>query len=743
MDYQVFSKNHYCHLQCTVYWRKQKLTKTLCLLFLQHLQTTKNKDVSYCILRYCQNKTIPQEVFQQFHGTRRKVEGEQEEEEGGQLRSTIQLNCYYQIILITTIKKVGSDVVGVVLMSTGMKFDEFVSQLDTTINKSIESSKQILQHKLHSLHAQTSQIVAKADKGDNEIQYQGGNNKITQDLIINNQQCNQQQQQQYYDNVNKQSEIMQVGNEQFETQSKRKQQQQKQQQYQQLDQDEIIDKKQKQLQKQKKNNKKNCNYNNFEQQSQPQQQIDLIDTGYETSENGHADTNSSSPTILQNTNGINFIISSKNEKGVEEGDEDCVVNFSTASSSSTSNSQNHLDTTDASEINLAVPTPSKIGNQGRYQQPQNTQQIQHFQNMNYRGLQTNGYSRVEQQQPVQNLPHTANTPMDKVIQDGEPQLCDNRMQIESQDSISDVERFLIQIMPSIEIDRSSQDSISNIRLADLWKFYEQPSYYGREIFSLGGSRGPSQAYYVPFLSAIQLFVPSDNENNEKAQYQCDSPPIGFSSNMNMLFEFFETDLPHQRPAMFQQLQRISLGLHKRHTNGTKSKLIPFPQIMDFRIGDLHPSSWFAVAWYPIYRVPDAPLSARFLTYHCLYQAIGAIKHYEDCSLSETQTLTNFPMILLAPHGFKSSNIIDEKWFATSESLKEGTSSSKRNEQQSFGESSNRNTIRQKDQVREYFDNLESVAYKFANGEGIKVRGKNGFENVRQGHKDFDFFSIRG
>ena len=33
-----------------------------------------------------------------------------------------------------------------------------------------------------------------------------------------------------------------------------------------------------------------------------------------------------------------------------------------------------------------------------------------------------------------------------------------------------------------------------------------------------------------------------------------------------------------------------------------------------------PCAWvcrFAVAWYPVYRIPDAPLTARFLTFHSL------------------------------------------------------------------------------------------------------------------------------
>ena len=33
------------------------------------------------------------------------------------------------------------------------------------------------------------------------------------------------------------------------------------------------------------------------------------------------------------------------------------------------------------------------------------------------------------------------------------------------------------------------------------------------------------------------------------------------------------------------------------------------------LSELHPASWFAVAWYPVYRIPDAPLCARFLTFH--------------------------------------------------------------------------------------------------------------------------------
>jgi hypothetical protein len=41
--------------------------------------------------------------------------------------------------------------------------------------------------------------------------------------------------------------------------------------------------------------------------------------------------------------------------------------------------------------------------------------------------------------------------------------------------------------------------------SDLWQFYLEPSLYGQEVFTVGGSRGPGRAYYVPLLSGLQLF----------------------------------------------------------------------------------------------------------------------------------------------------------------------------------------------------------------------------------------------
>ena len=45
--------------------------------------------------------------------------------------------------------------------------------------------------------------------------------------------------------------------------------------------------------------------------------------------------------------------------------------------------------------------------------------------------------------------------------------------------------------------------------AQLWSFYDEASVFGKEVHTTGGSRGPSRAFFVPSLSAMQLFMPAD------------------------------------------------------------------------------------------------------------------------------------------------------------------------------------------------------------------------------------------
>ena len=76
-----------------------------------------------------------------------------------------------------------------------------------------------------------------------------------------------------------------------------------------------------------------------------------------------------------------------------------------------------------------------------------------------------------------------------------------------------------------------------------------------------------------------------------------------------LFEYYEGERPHLRLPLHDQV----LELAER-----------CPELLTLDTRDLHPTSWLAVTWVPIYRVPGVPdpaasrdLQANFLTFHSL------------------------------------------------------------------------------------------------------------------------------
>ena len=52
---------------------------------------------------------------------------------------------------------------------------------------------------------------------------------------------------------------------------------------------------------------------------------------------------------------------------------------------------------------------------------------------------------------------------------------------------------------------------------DVWNWFLEPSLYGTDILTLGGSRGPSVSYYVPYLSAMQLLLPVPEPDSPASQ----------------------------------------------------------------------------------------------------------------------------------------------------------------------------------------------------------------------------------
>ncbi|KAK9848493.1 hypothetical protein WJX84_003196 [Apatococcus fuscideae] len=191
-------------------------------------------------------------------------------------------------------------------------------------------------------------------------------------------------------------------------------------------------------------------------------------------------------------------------------------------------------------------------------------------------------------------------------------------QVEAPSQGTDIERFLERATPVLEVPSHAGTGVKpELCLADVWEFFRQPSLYGQEVMTLGGKRGLSQAYYLPSMSAMQLFLPAGAHEGigaHRPPYQLYSHEADWgprwSPHMRPLAELFEQELPFERPPLFSRIADMASGLL---SDGLDGHLL-----LDKRLADLHPASWFAVAWYPIYRIPDAPLNARFLTFHSLH-----------------------------------------------------------------------------------------------------------------------------
>ncbi|GAB2233849.1 hypothetical protein Droror1_Dr00003079 [Drosera rotundifolia] len=252
-------------------------------------------------------------------------------------------------------------------------------------------------------------------------------------------------------------------------------------------------------------------------------------------------------------------------------------------------------------------------------------------------------------------------------------------------------------------------------LQTVWNWYEEPGNYGMKV-GVQDSRyqeaSPADhvsfdAHFVPLLSAVQLFgheklspgcsESEDNavvrvqENKDAALQTSSSKPSSISSSptdvnsdaafnsfeqtvgpskaphihrcdvidrsfpptsddMELMFEFFESEQPHQRMPLYDKVSELaSAGISGNHGFGDASKL------QCANLCELHPASWFSVAWYPIYRIPEGKLRAAFLTYHSLGHSV------HRCVATDTDD-KNALCILFPVVGLQSYCAQDELWF---------------------------------------------------------------------------------
>ncbi|XP_022718480.1 uncharacterized protein LOC111276844 isoform X3 [Durio zibethinus] len=274
--------------------------------------------------------------------------------------------------------------------------------------------------------------------------------------------------------------------------------------------------------------------------------------------------------------------------------------------------------------------------------------------------------------------------------------------------------------------------IPNIRLGCLWQWYEKHGSYGLEIRAedyesprrLSVDQFEFRAYFVPFLSAVQVFrnskshsthsntrisspgvskacdigstslnstnvdhlpifsvlVPQSHTTEPSSQSQVNdvvrSEPSAASSKdmlpvesvdlacsdcLELVFEYFESEQPQQRRALCEKIQELVRG-----DVSPQCKMYGDPvNLNSINIHDLHPRSWYSVAWYPIYRIPDGNFRAAFLTYHSLGHFVRRSSKFDYPSVDSC--------IVSPVVGLQSYNAQGECWFQPRHSTMNDTS----------------------------------------------------------------------
>ncbi|KAJ0253442.1 hypothetical protein HA466_0111300 [Hirschfeldia incana] len=268
-------------------------------------------------------------------------------------------------------------------------------------------------------------------------------------------------------------------------------------------------------------------------------------------------------------------------------------------------------------------------------------------------------------------------------------------------SSSNVERFLESVTPSVPAhylpktmmvkERRGSD-VAELQtppyfvLGDVWESFAEWSAYGTGVpLSLNNNNNSCKdrviQYYVPSLSAIQLYAhyshpltsrrlseesdsdfkdsSSEGSSSEserglslrKEHLEDSSSDDGepLSSHGRLIFEYLERDLPYIREPFADKMSDLASS---------------FPELNTLRSCDLLPSSWFSVAWYPIYKIPTGPtikdLDACFLTYHSLhtpFQGAGVTTQ----SLCELQPKENVEKTTLPVFGLASYKLRGSVW----------------------------------------------------------------------------------
>lgn len=209
---------------------------------------------------------------------------------------------------------------------------------------------------------------------------------------------------------------------------------------------------------------------------------------------------------------------------------------------------------------------------------------------------------------------------------------------------------------------AGKEMIKYFELKDLWHSYEEWSAFGVSTKVVLSDGETVKQYYVPYLSAIQIYtnqtiVCNRNkvEGNVAVEFESDSwsddtgsdkLSRSLSNDSSKAWDSISEDSSSDQPVSWSMRNKLGsiyleyfeacspnwrIPLSNKMTELTKDH----QALTTLRSMDISPASWMAVAWYPIYHIPnssnDKDLLTCFLTYHTLSSSFleSADDVYED------------------------------------------------------------------------------------------------------------------
>ncbi|KAL3632318.1 hypothetical protein CASFOL_025302 [Castilleja foliolosa] len=230
-----------------------------------------------------------------------------------------------------------------------------------------------------------------------------------------------------------------------------------------------------------------------------------------------------------------------------------------------------------------------------------------------------------------------------------------------------------------------REKVDYFVLGDLWNSFDELSAYGAGVPIVSDDGQNLIQYFVPYLSAIQIFTSNSSVNCLREETDSFSDSFSDESESEKLSRWdgcsseeglFEHDgfgLPNERLGnLYCQYFELSSPYGRVPLTDKISSLAQrYPGLMSLRSVDLSPASWMAVAWYPIYHIPTGKtvkdLQTCFLTYHTLSSSFQDIVSEDGVDNVESKRKEG-ESIFLPPFGLATHKMQGDVWMSDKNGL---------------------------------------------------------------------------